>query len=133
MPIGGMYVKCVITPAIRASPPYQRTTPSLITPEPQIWLILRGIIGVLGVFYKKMFRGFAKIIFSALDRVLFPDLVTIVFSVFEFPGSHIHRRIVLQMPDFPSPLQYQGLQTLFGELFSGPTTGHSRSYNDRIV
>src|SRR5690606_16547463 len=55
MTIGGMYVKFVITPAIRASPPYQRTTPSLITPEPQLWLILRGIIGVLGVFYKKMF------------------------------------------------------------------------------
>ncbi len=68
-----------------------------------------------------------------MDIVFFLVFLRKFIAIGKFPGRQVGRRIILDMLHIAPPLQYQGLQSFFGQFFGRPASGDAGTYHDGVI
>jgi hypothetical protein len=115
--------------AVALARPHERFAADVVSAQPVELVDLD--VGVIEVVDEPVGIGGRGVAGAALDRLSLPRFLGDAVRVRQLPGV-FRRGGVLAVPDHPSAVEHQGLETFFRELLGGPSAADPGSHDDRI-
>src|SRR6266550_765922 len=134
VPVAQIRLEIQIAPSVYLPPPDQRLAADLVTLNPGERLVLD--VGIAVILDEEVLDRFVELARARLDRVLPRALRPHAqprVTQRELPVGFVLGDVVLAVLDVAPALDYESLESLFGELLRGPAAGDAGPDHDGVV